>query len=102
MNFENEIEELKKSSIEELKKSSEMLLPELKKIKEDPEAYFSDMNKISKEALIALLVESIGYIDQLKLGDQEDERDVFDRMYEMLYLFEEIVNEAIDTNEIFR
>lgn len=79
-----------------LKERSKVCLPQLREIAKDYEAYFSDFDEMFVPVLSLLLEKAIDRIDELKNGGEYDERDVFDMNYDKEYIFEELVNKAIE------
>ncbi len=80
----------------QLKEQSKVCLPQLKEIAKDYEKYFLDFDKMSVPVLSLLLEKTIACIDELIYGGEYDERDVFDINYDKEYIFEKLVDEAIE------
>ena len=95
----NLLEEAKK----ELKRTSKQCLPELREIKKDSMDRYKDLESISKPTLILLLEHAIEKIDFLENGGDynEDQRDWKDCLCDREFIFDNLVNDAIETCELF-
>ena len=103
---QQQIAELKKQ-LEEKEKSLEYfrdrIEKKLKEIKKDSLERYKDLESISKPTLILLLEHAIEKIDFLENGGDynEDQRDWKDCLCDREFIFDNLVNDAIETCELF-
>ncbi len=85
----------------DLKKESKQCLPELRIISENSTDFYKNLRSISKPTLILLLEMAVQKIDSMENDEEYDERDWKDCLCYEEYIFDNLVNEAIEKCQLF-